>query len=361
MSRTYIPHIDWLKALGMVLILYGHLAGWAPLAVFPPIYSKQLGVAFFLFAAGYSLSLETRDRRRVVFNRLFELFLFGIAVALIVSVVSVAAGGRPGLSNYEPFLGGVNVVFNNFPANPTSWYLGTYIHVILLWAVFSRRLNVSATVLLLSLIVEIAVRALLMQTAGRFVAYMLVPNWITVLLLGYFFGRREGLPAKRPAGTRDGWSAINTAALVALLAAVTGWTLLAPHLPFEPAFPFMRLRVDPAALGELLVSILVSVIYLGVTWLVFLVVKPLQSPAAVRFIARNSLIIFLAHMPVYFAIAPWVEAHASSGFMRSAIFLMVCLPGLALFSEGVRRIVRPVALRDRVFQSFGEYSSSHIM
>ena len=66
-------------------------------------------------------------------------------------------------------------------------------------------------------------------------------------------------------------------------------------------------------------------------------------------------------MPVYFAIAPWVEAHASSGFMRSAIFLTVCLPGLALFSEGVRRIVRPVALRDRVFHSVGEYSSSHIM
>ena len=338
----------------MVLILYGHLAGWAPLAVFPPIYSKQLGVAFFLFATGYSLSLETRDRGRVVFNRLFELFLFGIAVALIGSVVSVAAGGRPLLSNYEPFLGGVNVVFNNFPANPTSWYLGTYIHVIVLWAVFSRRLNVSAIVLLCSLIVEIAVRALLMQTAGRFVAYMLVPNWITVLLLGYFFGRRDGRAASRSAGTGAGWSAINTAALVALVAAVVGWTLLAPHLPFEAAFPFMRLRVDPPAFAELLVSMLVSLIYLGVTWLVFLVVKPLPSPAAVRFIARNSLIIFLAHMPVYYAIAPLVEAHASSGLVRSAVLLTVCLPGLALLSEGVRRVVRPVALRDRLYLCFGD-------
>jgi len=130
----------------MLLILYGHLAGWAPLAALPPIYSKQLGVAFFLFASGYSLSHETRARGHVVFNRLFEMFLFGLALAMFVSMVSVAAGGRPNLSNYLPFAAGANVVFNNFPANPTTWYLGTYIHVVVLWAIFSRRFRISPAV-----------------------------------------------------------------------------------------------------------------------------------------------------------------------------------------------------------------------
>jgi peptidoglycan/LPS O-acetylase OafA/YrhL len=357
-SRSYIPHIDWLKALGMVLILYGHFAGWAPLATLPPIYTKQLGVAFFLFASGYSLSLESRDRRRVVFNRLFEVFLFGIAVALIISVASVAAGGRPNLSNYEPFVGGVNVVFDNFPANPTSWYLGTYIHIIVLWALFSRRLQVSKAVLLLSLTGEIAVRALLMQTAGRFVAYMLVPNWMTVFLLGYFYGQREGRLIPPDPATRERWSAFNTAALGALIISVTGWSLLASHLPFDQTFPFMRLRVDSPAVGELLVASMVSLIYVAATWLVFVIVKPIPSPAAVRFVARNSLIIFLAHMPVYYAIAPFVNAHVRSPSLRSAIFLTVGLPGLGLLSECVRRIVRPGQLRERLYHSFSEYRSS---
>jgi hypothetical protein len=75
----------------MVLILYGHLAGWAPLAV-SRRFTEAAGVAF-CFATSIA-EPQTRDRRRVVFNRLFELFLL-IAVASS-SCRSVAAGGRPG-------------------------------------------------------------------------------------------------------------------------------------------------------------------------------------------------------------------------------------------------------------------------
>jgi peptidoglycan/LPS O-acetylase OafA/YrhL len=87
-TREYVPFIDWLKCLGMLIIVYGHVAGWAPLATLPPIMSKQFGVALFMFTIGYALVRETRSRWRVAFNRLFEIYLFGLGLALILSVAT---------------------------------------------------------------------------------------------------------------------------------------------------------------------------------------------------------------------------------------------------------------------------------
>lgn len=190
MSRPNTYAIDWLKGLGITLILFGHVAGWAPLASLPPIYSKQLGVAFFLFASGHSLSADTREPWRVAFNRLFEIVLFGVPFALLVSAVSLAVGHGLQLSNYLPFALGANGLFDNCPANPTTWYLGTYIQIVLLWTILFRRVLITGRVLAASLVCEIAIRAVLMQTAGSFVAYMLMPNWITVFLLGCWSQRR---------------------------------------------------------------------------------------------------------------------------------------------------------------------------
>ena len=64
-------------------------------------------------------------------------------------------------------------------------------------------------------------------------------------------------------------------------------------------FPFMRLQGIEGLGGALVVSLMVSVIYVGVTELVYRSVSPLPAPRPVRFVARNTLIIFLAHMPLY--------------------------------------------------------------
>ena len=347
MDRSYRPFIDWLKCLGMMLILYGHLAGWAPLAALGPIYSKQLGVAFFLFATAYSLARETRDRWAVAFNRLFDVYLFGIAVAVCVSAVSLATGGRPQLSNYYPFIGGVNVVLNFFPANPTSWYLGTYVHVIALWALFAPRLRVSTAVLLLAVPLEIVVRAVLMEAAGRFIAYMVVANWATVLVLGYWFGQRErsAVPDEGP-GRR--WSSIAWVA-VALVAAIAGWSLVSRNVPIEHTFPFMRLPAVGVGIGALLVSTMVTTLYVSATLLVFRVFERVPAPAVVTFVSRNTLLIFLVHMPLFRAIEPVVTEWTQSQALRSVTYMAVCLPGLALFSEAVRQVVRPRELRARLY------------
>ena len=58
----------------------------------PPIYLKQFGVAFFLFAAGFTLARERRGAGETVFNRLFQVYLFGVSLALLLTIAQRARG-----------------------------------------------------------------------------------------------------------------------------------------------------------------------------------------------------------------------------------------------------------------------------
>ena len=332
-ALSYRPAIDWLKALGITLILVGHLAGAYINHLTPPIYPKQLGVAFFVFAMGYSLAMERRGRAEVVFNRLFEVFLVGIAIAVLVSLTTYVSRGTLALSNYMPFLLGSNVVVNNFPANPTTWYIGTYLHLLLLWSVL-RNLRWSAPLLVCALVFEIASRYVLASQFGLFVAYMALPNWLTAFALGSWAGQRDWLPARRTVPVLGAAAIFQAMISLAVAPAITART-----------FPFMTIGVGSSASDLLLAATLVSVLYLGWTALVVLFVSRLDPPAVVRFLARNTLLVFIAHMPVYFWLDPVLESLGLSFAWRSAITLAVCLPGLALVSEALHRGVPMVRWR----------------
>src|ERR1700682_4567834 len=146
-TPTRLAFIDFFKCFGMVLIVYGHTAGWAPLASFPPLYLKPLGVALFLFALGYSLARDDRPTREVLFNRLFDVYVFGLSCAVLLTLFSLLADGRWARSDYLPFALGVNVFLDYFPANPTTWYIGTYVHFLLLWALLLRPVRMRLTML----------------------------------------------------------------------------------------------------------------------------------------------------------------------------------------------------------------------
>jgi peptidoglycan/LPS O-acetylase OafA/YrhL len=339
-SRPY-PFVDWMKALGMSVIVYGHVAHATTVPLTPPIYLKQFGVAFFLFATGFTLARERRNVGEAVFNRLFQVYLFGLSLALLLTILNAAGGGRGAASNYLPFAAGLNVIVNNFPANPTTWYLGTYLHFMVIWAVWLRRIRVQTWMVVTAVAIEIPVRAVLMASAGSFVAYMLFTNWAAVFLLGM----------ARGADADDELTASNVPYASALVAGLAAWGAAMRLLPFEPTFPFMSLHGWPSAAGFLFVSAGVSLLYIGTTALVFQATRRVAAaPAPVRFIARNSLIIFLTHMPIYYFLTPVLAAWTTSYWMRVAILLLVCLPGLALLSEGIVAVVRPEQLRRRVFE-----------
>jgi fucose 4-O-acetylase-like acetyltransferase len=338
MNKVYLPFVDWMKCLGITLIVYGHVSSTADHLI-PPIYPKQLGVAFFLFATGYALARETRPRAEVLFKRLFEVYLFGVAFALLMSAITYARIGDLNESNYLPFLLGVNVAFDNFPANPTTWYIGTYIHVLLLWSFAPRGLRIRPWMLAASGITEILIRAFLVETAGLFVAYMVFPNWATVFLMGMFYGQRPEDEGTGPAPY-----------LLGLALLVIGWrTVLGPTVAAYSG-PFMRLTVGHWLADLGVTSASVTLLYTAFTWLVYQATRRAPVTIAARFLARNTLIIFIVHMPIHYALSGPLARWTDDYGVRVGAQMVACLLLPAVASEAICRMVRPRRLRDRLWQ-----------
>ena len=96
-----------------------------------------------------------------------------------------------------------------------------------------------------------------------------------------------------------------------LVGFVVAWTTALASMPVSMGFPFMR--IAPSALASALAtSIAVSTLYLVCTLLTVRAVRSVPAPAVVRFVARNTLIVFIAHMPLYYIMQPFARAATSA-------------------------------------------------
>lgn len=348
-TEARFDFIDWMKATGMLLIVYGHAGGHAILGnPVAPFNLKQIGVAFFVFVLGYGLARETRPVPRVLFSRLFEMYLMGIAAALLMSAIALVRIGDLNESNYLPFMLGANVAFDAFPANQTTWYIGTYLHLLLLWAVALRHRSISPLLLLAVLAGEVLLRAVLMEAAGNFVAYQLLSNWLSVLLLGMLAGQmRLGEPPSTR-GTRTTAAVVAALALIGLTAL---WPDLARTLGIGQTNPFGRVEHEHIAVSALLTSSLVSLLYLLWTGLFFLLARGLPASGLVRFLAANTLIVFILHMPAIEFVNPLMSPLYSSDLVREhqwirlGLNILMYFVALAALSECIRRALAPQRLR----------------
>jgi peptidoglycan/LPS O-acetylase OafA/YrhL len=340
MTHGRDPWIDWMKAIGITLIVVVHVATKPFVFLTPPIYAKQLGVGFFMFVLGYSLARERRPVRVVLVRRLFDVYFWGLLCALVISAVMLPVAGTANLSNYLPFVLGVNVLFDHFPANPTTWYIGMYLHALLAWALVLHRVRVSAGVLLLALVAEVAARAWLSVHAGRFVAYMNLTNWLTVFLLGSWAAARQ--QSSEPGGFSPRVYA------VLLIAFAYGWYLLTSPLVAGEDFPWLAVGAVGPVPAALVSSGLVSGVYIGFTWLAYGVARAAPALRVVEFLARNTLLVFILHMPIYYVMLKWFAAHPIDFWVRSAVLVVACLPVLALLSQALMNSIPAGALRARV-------------
>jgi len=315
----------------MTVIVYGHVTRAVPLT--PPIHPKQFGVAFFLFASGFTLARDRRPVVQAVFKRLVQTWLFAFVLAAALAIGGALSGSGLALSNFLPLVG-ANLLFDNFPANPTTWYLGTYLHLLVLWAIWLRRIRVRRWMAVAAFALEIPLRALLMATTGRFIAYMLLTNWMAVFLFGLAQGAEPDEEMPR--------SSLPYA--VGGIAAIVVWGAATRALPLELTVPFMTLHGWPPAIGLLAVSAAVSALYLCATAVAFEATRRVAAPAAVSFIARNTPIIFLAHMPLFHALHPLLVSWHVGYVPRVAVELLVNLVGLGLVSEAIRSLLERSAL-----------------
>ncbi len=347
--RDWLPFLDWMKAAGMAIIIYGHSGGHAiignPVA---PFNAKQLGVAFFFFVLGFSLARERRPRWRVLYNRLFAVCLFGISSALLISGIALFFDGNLRESNYLPYFFGLNILLNDFPANQTTWYFGTYFHFLLLWAVVLRGFRVQLWMLLPAMVFEILTRAWLMALIGDHTAYISLVNWLTVMLLGMYIGQSEN--ATRPVGNLT-----VVGASLALVALVIGWSQVTTYLGITQLNPYGRVPMENPNLELLVTSACISGLYLAHTMFAYLIARGLPGLAMVNFFARNTLIVVIVHMPLISLLHPDLHTFYHFAFgradtpLRMVCNLLIYFVLLSFVSEWLYRVVRPRELREYVW------------
>jgi hypothetical protein len=327
----------------MLVIVYGHTGGDYVAHATEPFNPKQLGVAFFVFVMGYSLARETRPTSRALYNRLFDIYLFGWLFALVQSLIVFVQAGDLNESNYLPLLLGVNVLFDSFPANPTTWYVGTYLHLLLLWALLIRGRRLSLWWLAVIVTCEIAVRALLIDHVGNYVAYMALTNWLGALGLGTWAGQNQA--------DRHSQTTVRLLLFLVVGAALLAWSVVIRRLNLGDGFPFMRIEAGGRTMSLLATSASVSWLYLGFTWVIFEITRRLPDLRVVRFFARNTIVIFIAHMPLLYALAPYLHGWIEQGRTRVIINLIIYYGVLAVVSELICRAVQPKRLRDQIWSS----------
>ncbi|MEO1082434.1 MAG: acyltransferase [Pseudomonadota bacterium] len=339
-GQNHESFIDWMKAAGMILILTGHVFG-SPYVLFnsvtAPIYSKQLGVAFFIFIAGWGLAHNQRDRADTAYRRLFDILFFGVIFAVFMSAVTWVQTKDLAESNYLPLMFGANVFFNYFPANPTTWYIGMYTQLIVLWWWLVPQ-RVSLWMLPAALAIEIAVRALVLEADRAFTAYMLVSNWVSVFLLGFLLAAWRD--RRRPF--------VGLTLLVMWIGVLLLWNSGHEVMAFDGSFP-TRFG-ESGELSPWLVSALVSVMYLVNTAFAFFVFRCFRAPAPVRFIARHTLFVFILHMPLIYASADWVYSASSVPLLSRSLMIVFVLITLALLSAVVHRLLPVSLIRDALWK-----------
>jgi hypothetical protein len=327
--QSRVDIIDWLKAVGMFLIVFGHYFG-EPFDQFTqPVYPKQLGVAFFVFVMGWGLASETRPKWQVVYNRLFPMYFWGVAIALFISVIFMLTKGHPAITNYLPFFGGINVLGDFFPSNPTTWYIGTYLHILLLWAFVMRKIKVTLPLIILVLLCEITIRSIFIEFERLFTGYMLISNWITVFLLGMYMHQQK-----------DNHNNIK-ALLVILLWTILlfTWASLLNPLNITKSFPF-RLPAEHATLiSSIALSVAISFVYLSNTLLAVNLFSRIPANRVVRFFSRNTIFIFIGHMPLYDVAEPIARIFVEQGWGKRAIIVFIMYVGLSIVSEMLHKLL----------------------
>jgi hypothetical protein len=68
----------------------------------------------------------------------------------------------------------------------------------------------------------------------------------------------------------------------------------------------------------------------------------------IEFLSRNTLIVFIAHMPLYYVLE-YVLRTRISYWPRVTLEFMLCFVGLSLVSEALRRLTNLQPKRDRLF------------
>lgn len=315
----------------MFIIVFGHYFGEPYNQFTQPIYPKQLGVAFFVFVMGWGLAKEIRPHWQVVYNRLFPMYFWGLAITLFISLLSLIINNSLKLTNFLPFVGGANVIANHFPSNPTTWFIGTYLHILVLWAWLLRRISISIPLLIIVFIFEWLVRSILINEGHLYNAYMLTSNWLSILVLGMYLSQKTDKPKN---------NSLTLAIGLLWLTFLGSWAwLMNTYVSFAHSFPFKTLIAEHGILSSMGASLAISAAYITNTLFAIALFQRIKAYNLVRFFSRNTIIVFVGHMPLYDVAEPVAKIFVQSGWGKRAIIIFIMFVGLSILSEYLHKII----------------------
>ena len=76
----------------------------------------------------------------------------------------------------------------------------------------------------------------------------------------------------------------------------------------------------------------------------------MRRSAPVEFLARQTVFVFVSHMPVYYWLLPYMRDWPRP--VRAVPLVLICYVGLAVAGALVSRILQPVTLRDGLYRRF---------
>jgi hypothetical protein len=174
---------------------------------------------------------------------------------------------------------------------------------------------------------------------------MVLPNWATVFLLGMYVGNRK----------QEEKHATLPVYLLGLTVLLIAWTLGMRQLALDEAFPFRNFVGTTGAAVVLVRSACVTFLYVAYSWLVFEFTRRLPGYAIIAFFARHTLFIFIAHMPLLFALQQPLRHMIPSYRPRIVLLMLILYPGLAIVSAVVMRWLQPMMLRDTLWTLLSQH------
>jgi hypothetical protein len=199
--------------------------------------------------------------------------------------------------------------------------------------------------------VEILVRASWMSVNRDFNAYMILTSWMTVFWMGTALGRRFVSDPTLPLSPPLSPALRRCLAVVGCVAMMGGWLWLVERLGIDKSNPFGRIAIGGTATTAITTSAAVTLLYVVYTILIIGILFGLPAGRFVRFLSQNTLLVFLAHMPVrdwvtplYYPLLP--DGRMPGGWWRQVANFFVLFVGIALVSEALRRGLRIARLRE---------------
>ena len=213
--------------------------------------------------------------------------------------------------------------------------------MLLFWYFFIQGKDIKKRHILLAFVFENLVRCIFMAWGKDYIAYMLLPNWLTVFLLGMYLHNKQ----------QESTTPMVFILVLAWLCFIAISTYLTNSIGFDHAFPFRNMNSD-FSMALPLESLLISTVYIINTLFFFEIARRLPGFTIVTFLARATLITVIVHMPIVLETHTYFYSFFDSKLAARIAFIFVIYFGLAVFSDLLHRFINIKILKRKILAIF---------